>query len=107
MEILRTPDERFENLPGFAFEPHYVETSGLRLHYLDEGPAGAPPVLLLHVHGVVADGHVDNRITEGLRVGLPAQECLARVLVARGQERVRRNDAGEAIRMFRNQPKPD
>jgi len=48
MEILRTPDERFENLPGFAFEPHYVETSGLRLHYLDEGPAGAPPVLLLH-----------------------------------------------------------
>ena len=48
MEILRTPDERFENLPGFAFEPHYVETSGLRLHYLDEGSAGAPPVLLLH-----------------------------------------------------------
>src|SRR3990172_1349598 len=48
MEILRTPDERFENLPRFPFEPHYVETSGLRLHYLDEGSAGAPPVLLLH-----------------------------------------------------------
>jgi len=48
MEVLRTPDERFESLPGYGFEPHYVETSGLRLHYLDEGPAGAPPVLLLH-----------------------------------------------------------
>ncbi len=42
----RTPDERFENLPGYPFAPHYVEQDGLRLHYLDEG-AGAP-VLLLH-----------------------------------------------------------
>ena len=48
MEILRTPDERFENLPGVAFEPHYAEINGLRLHYLDEGPAEAAPVLLLH-----------------------------------------------------------
>jgi haloalkane dehalogenase len=46
MEFLRTPDERFLNLPGFAFEPHYVEVGGLRMHYVDEG-AGAP-VLLLH-----------------------------------------------------------
>jgi haloalkane dehalogenase len=48
MEILRTPDERFENLRGFSFEPHYVEINGLRVHYLDEGPAAAAPVLLLH-----------------------------------------------------------
>src|SRR3990172_201319 len=48
MEILRTPDERFEKLPGFSFEPHYVEINGLRVHYLDEGPAEAAPVLLLH-----------------------------------------------------------
>ena len=48
MEILRTPDERFEKLPGYDFEPHYLEISGLRVHYLDEGPADAPPVLLLH-----------------------------------------------------------
>jgi haloalkane dehalogenase len=47
--VLRTPDERFAALPGYAFEPHYVETSdGLRVHYLDEGPTEAPPVLLLH-----------------------------------------------------------
>ena len=46
MNAYRTPDERFENLPGFAFEPHYVEQDGLRMHYLDEG--SGPPVLLLH-----------------------------------------------------------
>jgi haloalkane dehalogenase len=48
MEILRTPDERFEKLPGYDFEPHYVGVNGLRVHYLDEGPADAAPVLLLH-----------------------------------------------------------
>jgi haloalkane dehalogenase len=48
MEILRTPDERFSNLPGYAFEPHYVEVDGLRVHYVDEGPASAEPVLMLH-----------------------------------------------------------
>ena len=50
MDAYRTPDERFADLPGFPFAPNYVEQDGLRLHYLDEGPAdgGAPPVLLLH-----------------------------------------------------------
>jgi haloalkane dehalogenase len=48
MEILRTPDERFANLPGFTYEPHYVEVNGLRVHYVDEGPRDAAPVLLLH-----------------------------------------------------------
>ena len=48
MEVLRTPDERFLKLPGFPFLPHYVEVRGLRMHYLDEGPRGAAPLLLLH-----------------------------------------------------------
>ncbi len=48
MNILRTPDERFANLPGYAFEPHYVDVAGLRMHYIDEGPSDAAPVLLLH-----------------------------------------------------------
>jgi len=53
MEVLRTPDERFADLAGFSFGPHYVEVpSGdggvLRMHYVDEGPADAEPVLLLH-----------------------------------------------------------
>lgn len=49
MKALRTPDERFASLPDYDFEPHYVEISdGLRVHYIDEGPADAAPVLLMH-----------------------------------------------------------
>lgn len=48
MEILRTPDERFTHLPEYAFAPQYVEVDGLRIHYIDEGPTDAEPVLMLH-----------------------------------------------------------
>ncbi|MBX7058309.1 MAG: haloalkane dehalogenase [Leptospirales bacterium] len=48
MEILRTPDERFSNLPGYSFEPHYLELGQLRMHYVDEGPRQGPLWLLLH-----------------------------------------------------------
>jgi haloalkane dehalogenase len=48
MKTLRTPDERFENLPDYDFEPHYTKIDGLRLHYVDEGPESSAPVLLLH-----------------------------------------------------------
>lgn len=53
MQALRTPNERFDALAGFPFGPHYLEVpSGdgatLRVHYVDEGPAGANPILLLH-----------------------------------------------------------
>lgn len=53
MTILRTPDDRFDNLPGFPFEPHYCEIRDadlgpLRIHYVDEGPGHGPVVLCLH-----------------------------------------------------------
>jgi haloalkane dehalogenase len=49
MEFVRTPEERFAELPDFPFEPRYATLpSGVRMHYVDEGPAGAEPVLLLH-----------------------------------------------------------
>ena len=48
MKVLRTPDEQFLNLPGFDFEPHYTDIGDMRIHYVDEGPADAAPVLLLH-----------------------------------------------------------
>ena len=48
MELLRTPDDRFANLPGYAFEPHYAEIGELRMHYLDEGPRDGAIVLCLH-----------------------------------------------------------
>jgi haloalkane dehalogenase len=37
MDILRTPDERFENLPDFPYQPNYIEIEGKRVHYVDEG----------------------------------------------------------------------
>ena len=46
--VLRTPDDRFANLEGFDFEPHYAEIDGYRVHYLDEGPADGQVVLMLH-----------------------------------------------------------
>ena len=48
LEVLRTPDERFENLPDYDFGPNYVEITNLRIHYVDEGPKNADPILLLH-----------------------------------------------------------
>ena len=53
MHFLRTPDARFEKLPGYAFAPHYLDVpSGdgakLRMHYVDEGPREGEPVLMLH-----------------------------------------------------------
>jgi haloalkane dehalogenase len=53
MNILRTPDDRFTGLPGYRFEPKYAEIDSgdggsLRVHYLDEGPRDASPVLLMH-----------------------------------------------------------
>lgn len=47
-DALRTADHRFANLPGYAFEPNYLAIDGYRVHYLDEGPTSADPVLLLH-----------------------------------------------------------
>lgn len=49
LDVLRTPDDRFADLPDFPFAPHYANTSGLRMHYLDEGQAdAAETVLCLH-----------------------------------------------------------
>ena len=54
MEVLRTPDERFADLPGWPYDPRYVDDlpgyEGLRMHYVDEGPRDAP-VTFLCLHG--------------------------------------------------------
>ncbi len=53
METLRTPDDRFADLPDYPFAPNYADVDDqdggtLRVHYLDEGPADAAPILLMH-----------------------------------------------------------
>lgn len=48
-EIIRTPENRFENLKDYDFKGNYIDVEkGLRLHYLDEGNNHKPTVLLLH-----------------------------------------------------------
>ena len=46
MPVIRTPEERFKDLPEFPFQPHYVDVNGLRIHYLDEGQGEV--ILCLH-----------------------------------------------------------
>ena len=72
MDVFRTPDERFEDLPGFPYEPHYVEVDGLRLHHVDEGSGqtvlcfhGEPSWSYLYRH------MLDRLVGEGHRVVCP------------------------------------
>ncbi|HWX39799.1 MAG TPA: haloalkane dehalogenase [Blastocatellia bacterium] len=46
MSLLRTPDERFHNLPGYNFAPHYLQVGDARVHYIDEGEGEV--ILCLH-----------------------------------------------------------
>lgn len=50
MEFVRTPDARFARLADYPFESHYldIDSNGMRMHYVDEGPVDAHPVLMLH-----------------------------------------------------------
>ena len=49
-KIVRTPEERFMDLEGFPFAPHFLTINGMRIHYVDEGPPGAEEVILM-LHG--------------------------------------------------------
>ena len=79
MKTLRTPDERFAGLPDFPFEPHYAEVDDgegghLRMHYLDEGPEDAAPVLLVHGEpswGVLYRHVIPPLVGAGHRVVVP------------------------------------
>ena len=55
MDVLRTADDRFVDLPDYPFAPNYLEVpigdgedATMRVHYLDEGPTDGPIVLCLH-----------------------------------------------------------
>jgi haloalkane dehalogenase len=46
MPVIRTPEDRFDNLPGWDYPPQYITIDGLRIHYVDVG--GGKPILCLH-----------------------------------------------------------
>lgn len=50
IEYVRTPDERFIDLPGYTYAPNYATVEGMRMHYVDAGPIDASETLLL-LHG--------------------------------------------------------
>ena len=69
MRVLRTPDERFDGLPGWRFEPHYAtipsgDGDTLRVHYVDVGPRDARTVLLLH--GEPSWAYLYRKVIDGL-----------------------------------------
>jgi pimeloyl-ACP methyl ester carboxylesterase len=75
MDVLRSPDERFTGLPGFAYEPHYTQIDGLRMHYVDEGPRDAA-VTVLCLHGQPSWSYLYRKMIPvftgaGLRVVAP------------------------------------
>lgn len=64
MEFVRTPDDRFDNLPDYPFAPHYLDSiHGLRMHYLDEGE-GTP---FLCLHGEPSWSYLYRKMIPGLR----------------------------------------
>lgn len=78
MSILRTPDDRFANLPGWPWAPNYAEGlagEALRMHYIDEGPRAAEHTFLC-LHGEPTWGYLYRRmipafLESGARVVAP------------------------------------
>ncbi|PWE17206.1 haloalkane dehalogenase [Marinicauda salina] len=79
IDALRTPDDRFANLPGWGFEPAYIDDlpgyEGLRLAYVDEGPKTGAPVFLC-LHGEPTWGYLFRKmapvfVAAGARVVIP------------------------------------
>ena len=77
-DILRTPDTRFADLPGFPYAPRYLEVEGLRIACIDEGPRDAPVVLW----GVDAPGATINATVFGAPLPAVTADANGRFSVA-------------------------
>ena len=99
-EFVRTPEECFRGLPGFPFEPHYVEVDGLRQHYVDEGPRDAAPILLLHVDHPDSFGDYGQRL-EALCRRLDLRQIIVEDLLDPDSFNSRLPDGHPASRMNR------
>lgn len=83
IEALRTPDARFQQLPGYRYEPHYVDSlagyEGLRAHYLDLGPRDAARTFLC-LHGEPAWSYLYRKmipvmLESGARIVAPTSSA--------------------------------
>lgn len=75
MNVLRTPNSRFANLPGWPYAPNYVDLDSMRLHYVDEGPRDAAATVLC-LHGEPSWAYLYRKMipvftAAGLRVVAP------------------------------------
>jgi haloalkane dehalogenase len=91
--FVRTPEARFRDLAGYAFAPLYLDWRGLRVHYLDEGPRGAPVMLLLH--GEPSWSYLYRRIIP--RLVASGYRCVAPDLVGFGKSDKVTDDAWYVI----------
>lgn len=97
MDVPRTPDDRFANLAGYPFAPHYVDvragdTDDIRMHYLDEGPSDGPPVVLLH--GEPTWSYLYRTMIPPLAAG--GRRVLASDLIGFGRSDERRSAGGRS-----------
>ncbi|MEW5684039.1 MAG: haloalkane dehalogenase [Pseudomonadota bacterium] len=86
MQLLRTPDDRFAQLPDWPFQPRYAEVTDpagdtLRLHYVDEGPRDGAPVLLMH--GEPSWAYLYRHVIAGLVAR--GRRCIAPDLIGFGR----------------------
>lgn len=78
-KVLRTPDNRFENLSGYDFDPNYLDVRDpdlgtMRVHYVDAGPRDALPVIMMHGEpswSYLYRGMISRVSAAGLRVLAP------------------------------------
>jgi haloalkane dehalogenase len=71
--FVRTPDANFAGLADFPYEPHHLEIDGLRMHYVDEGPADAPVALM--VHGMPTWSYLYRHVIAAM--GAAGHRCVA------------------------------
>jgi len=102
-DALRTPDDRFENLPGYNFAPNYVDDlpgyEGLRMHYLDEGPKDAA-VTFLCLHGEPSWSYLYRKMIPVLTAA--GHRCIAPDFFGFGRSDKPKEDATYTYHFHRN-----
>lgn len=81
ISFVRTPEERFANLPDYPFKPHYLDIEGLRMHYVDEAGDSGETVLMLH--GEPSWSFLYRKMIPGIKVA--SHRCIVPDLIGFGK----------------------